>query len=144
MEDILNKTNPESNESSKNENVLKKKQKKDAVIKGQPRSGRFWKSERKKFSSVVKSKGLKSTLERRKAQKEKFQRIKEASDQLKAEKKEQEEARKQRRRENMQRQEENRKKSEVVQVVTNTKKLKRMKKKQLRFIEKRDTTVVQK
>lgn len=115
-----------------------------AVIKGQPKSGRFWKSEKKKFSSIIKTKGLKSSFERKEALREKLRKVKEASRERLAKKQEEAEQRKQRRRDNLKRQEENRKKSEIVQVITNTKKLKNMKRKQLRYIEKRDTTIVSK
>lgn len=115
-----------------------------AIPKGKPKSGRVWKSERKKFSSIVKTKGIRSSFEKKQALREQMKRIKELSNSIKQEKEAEKEAKKQRRRENLKRQEDNRKKSEVVQVITNTKKLKNIKKKQLRSIEKRDTTVVQK
>lgn len=114
------------------------------VPKGKPKSGRVWKSERKKFSSIIKTKGIRLSFEKKQALKEQLKHIKVLSNSIKQEKETQNEARKQRRRENLKRQEDNRKKAEVVQVITNTKKLKNIKKKQLRSIEKRDTTVVQK
>lgn len=114
------------------------------VIRGKPKSGRFWKSEKKKFSSVIKTKGIRNSLQKKQEFKEKMKHIKELSNNIKTAKAEENEKRKQRRRENLKKQEENRKKSEVVQIITNTKKLKHMKKKQLRSIEKRDTTVISK
>lgn len=68
-------------------------------------------------------------------------RVKQASRDLIAAKQEEKERKKQRRKENLKRQIENQRKSEVVQVISNTVKLKKMKKKQLRHIEKRDTNV---
>lgn len=114
------------------------------VPRGKPKSGKIWKSERKKFSSIIKTKGIRNSLERKQALREKLKNIKEMSNSIKAAKKEESELKKQRRRDNLKKQEENRLKSEVVQVITNTKKLKKIKKKHLRSIEKRDTTVVSK
>ncbi|KAL1501503.1 hypothetical protein ABEB36_006813 [Hypothenemus hampei] len=143
MEDILDNLKPTADDKKdskpKNKNVQD-----PGVIKGKPKSGRFWKSEKTKFSSIIKTKGLKSSFEKKQALREKLLRVKEASRERIAQKKQEVEERKQRRRENLKRQEENRQKAEIVQVITNTKKLKRMKKKQLRYIEKRDTTVVSK
>lgn len=68
-----------------------------------------------------------------------MKRTKELSKSLLEQFKEKELERKERRRENIKRAAENKQKSEIVQVITNTAKLKRMKKKQLRFIQKRDT-----
>ncbi|XP_056634545.1 coiled-coil domain-containing protein 86 isoform X1 [Diorhabda sublineata] len=114
------------------------------VPRGKPKSGRIWKSERKKFSSVIKTRGIKSSFEKKQELRQKLKQIKELSNAIKAEKEEEKEKKKERRRANLKRQEENRLKSEVVQVITNTKKLKKAKKKHLRNIEKRDTTVVSK
>lgn len=118
------------------------KKKSTPIVRGKPKSGKFWKGEKQRFSSVIKTRGLRSSLEKKQALKEKIKHIKELSNSIKAAKAEDNEKRKERRRENLKRQEENRKKSEVVQVITNTKKLKKMKKKHLRNVEKRDTTVV--
>lgn len=116
--------------------------KSELIPRGKPKSGKFWKKEKTKFSSIIKTRGIRSSFEKKQALREKLKHIKEASDAIKATRLEEKELKKQRRRENIKRQEENRKKSEVVQVITNTKKLKKIKKKHLRTIEKRDTTVV--
>jgi rRNA-processing protein CGR1 len=129
------------NEEKSSENLSKKSKmlEKEDIPRGKPKSGRFWKNEKKKFSSVIKTRGIRSSFEKKQALRQELKRIKEASRAALAEKEEQKEQKKQRRRDNLKRQEENRKKSEVVQVITNTKKIKNMKKKQLRYIEKRDT-----
>jgi rRNA-processing protein CGR1 len=129
------------NEEKSSENLSKKSKmlEKEDIPRGKPKSGRFWKNEKKKFSSVIKTRGIRSSFEKKQALRQELKRIKEASRAALAEKEEQKEQKKKTRRDNLKRQEENRKKSEVVQVITNTKKIKNMKKKQLRYIEKRDT-----
>ncbi|XP_049879321.1 coiled-coil domain-containing protein 86 [Pectinophora gossypiella] len=113
--------------------------KKPQALRGLPKSGRFWKSEKEKFSTINKTKGLKQDFQKKTALRLELKRTKEISKQLQEELKQKELERKERRRQNIKRTEENKKKSEVVQVITNTAKLKRMRKKQLRFIQKRDT-----
>ncbi|KAG5885361.1 hypothetical protein JTB14_035165 [Gonioctena quinquepunctata] len=113
-----------------------------SIPKGKPKSGRVWKTERKKFSSVIKTRGIRNSFEKKELLRQKLKHVKELSNSIKAAKEEEKEKKKERRRENLKRQEENRKKSEIVQVITNTKKLKNIKKKHIRTIEKRDTTVV--
>ncbi|KAJ8271745.1 hypothetical protein COCON_G00106040 [Conger conger] len=90
---------------------------------GKPKSGRIWKDRNKhRFSALLRGKTLRSSWETK----------------MEA-KREKELEKRKRREETLKRREENERKAEVVQVIRNTTKIKRMKKKQLRKIEKRDT-----
>ena len=109
---------------------------------GNKKSGRFWKSDRDRFRSVVKSKGLKESAQKRIAQKQELLRVKEYEKSLKEDVKRLREEKKQRTEENKKKREENAKKNEIVQVIKNPAKIKRMKKKQLRMLAKRDVTKV--
>ncbi|EFO23913.2 hypothetical protein LOAG_04573 [Loa loa] len=114
-----------------------------AVLR-KPKSGRWWKSIRKERSSaVVKVKPLKSSWERKMRVKAELENVKkmqqEVRNKLAAKKAAKIEARK----EHERRQKENERKAEIVQIIKNTEKLKKTKKKLLRRIEKRDTTEVQ-
>ncbi|KAF7994683.1 hypothetical protein HCN44_004155 [Aphidius gifuensis] len=109
------------------------------IVQGKPKSGRIWKEPRKRFSSIIKTKGIRSSFQSKEKLRQDLKRVKEASRAIIEEKKAEKEAKKQRRVENLKRAEENARKSEVVQVIKNTSKIKRMKKKQLRKLEKRDT-----
>uniref|UniRef100_A0A6P7FHS5 Coiled-coil domain-containing protein 86 n=1 Tax=Diabrotica virgifera virgifera TaxID=50390 RepID=A0A6P7FHS5_DIAVI len=143
---VANAETPAVNTNDSNAKTTKARSgsKPEAIPRGKPKSGRIWKSERKKFSTVIKTKGIKNSFERKEALRQKLKHVKELTNSIKAAKQEEKEKRKERRRANLKKQEENRLKSEVVQVITNTKKLKKTKKKHLRNIEKRDTTVVSK
>ncbi|XP_034044706.1 coiled-coil domain-containing protein 86 [Thalassophryne amazonica] len=113
---------------------------------GKPKSGRVWKNRNKqRFSAVVRDKSLCSSWEKKMAAKREKELVKKYALQLKEEQARKEEEKKKRREDNLKRRAENERKAEIVQVIRNTAKIKRMKKKQLRKIEKRDTlTVVQK
>ncbi|XP_023014811.1 coiled-coil domain-containing protein 86 [Leptinotarsa decemlineata] len=113
-----------------------------SIPKGKPKSGRIWKGEKKKFSTIIKTRSVHDSFERKEKLRQKLKHVKELSNAIKSAKADEKEKKKERRRANLKRQEENRKKSEVVQVITNTRKLKKIKKKHLRTIEMRDTTVV--
>ncbi|XP_035447813.2 coiled-coil domain-containing protein 86 [Spodoptera frugiperda] len=126
-------------EISDTENEKDKKSSKLEPVRGLPKSGRFWKSKKEKFSKINKTKGLRNSFEKKQALRVQMQKTKEQSKQLLEEFKQKQLERKERRRQNIERAAENKRKSEIVQVITNTAKLKRMRKKQLRFIEKRDT-----
>lgn len=107
---------------------------------GKPKSGRVWKERNKqRFSAVVRDKQLCTSWEKKMRAKKEKQLIKQYSLQLKEEKAKEKEDKRKRREENLKRRAENERKAEIVQVIRNTAKIKRMKKKQLRKIEKRDT-----
>ncbi|XP_068623771.1 coiled-coil domain-containing protein 86 [Battus philenor] len=127
------------NDTSLTEEQPVKKNNSKEVIRGKPKSGRFWKSTKERFSSVNKTKGLKADFQKKTALRLELKRTKDLSKSILEQIKEKEIQRRERRRENIKRAAENKQKSEIVQVITNTAKLKRMKKKQLRFIQKRDT-----
>ncbi|XP_058462706.1 coiled-coil domain-containing protein 86 [Malaya genurostris] len=107
------------------------------IPRGMPKSGRIWKNQKEKFSTVKKSIRGKATAKHL-AYREEMKQIKELSRSIKEERKQQNEEKKQRQIENKRRRLENERKSEIVQIIKNPAKLKRMRKKQLRQIEKRD------
>lgn len=76
------------------------------------------------------------------AYREEIKQIKALSRSIKEERKQQETEKAQRREENKTRRLENERKSEIVQIIKNPAKLKRMRKKQLRQIEKRDISKI--
>ncbi|XP_055625305.1 coiled-coil domain-containing protein 86 [Toxorhynchites rutilus septentrionalis] len=107
------------------------------IPRGKPKSGRIWKTSKERFATVkksVKGKPIKKHL----AYREEIKQIKNLSRSIKEERKIQNEEKKQRSEENKRRRLENERKSEIVQIIKNPAKLKRMRKKQLRQIEKRD------
>lgn len=146
MEDILGEKDTVEDAEVKKPNEKSKKKTSylmPEIPKGKPKSGRIWKEQKTRFSSLVKTRGLHLSLKKKQKLREELKHVKEMSREIKAQKAADKEAKKERRRENIRRTEENRKKSEVVHVITNTAKLKKLKKKQLRMIEKRDTVNVQ-
>ncbi|XP_071360957.1 coiled-coil domain-containing protein 86 [Trachinotus anak] len=111
-----------------------------AIPLGKPKSGRVWKDRSKqRFSALVRDKPLCSSWEKKMQAKREKELVKRYSLQLKEEQAKQKEEKRKRREDNLKRRAENERKAEIVQVIRNTTKIKRMKKKQLRKIEKRDT-----
>ncbi|KAE8741125.1 hypothetical protein FOCC_FOCC013383 [Frankliniella occidentalis] len=94
-----------------------------------------------RFSSVVATRGLKRiTWDQKEKLRHELKHAKQLSRTLKEERSRVKQETRERRQENLKRREENARKSEIVTVIKNTSKLKRLKKKQLRSIEKRDTS----
>ncbi|XP_043286505.1 coiled-coil domain-containing protein 86 [Venturia canescens] len=139
MEALLNRAKSPVTSSTETPEKAAKIVKEPEVPRGKPKSGRIWKEKKQRFNSIIKTRGIRLSFEKKQKLREDLKRVKEQSRAIIEERKAQKEAKKQRRIENLKRAEENRKKSEVVQVIKNTAKIKRMKKKQLRLLEKRDT-----
>ncbi|KAL6731978.1 hypothetical protein Aduo_002790 [Ancylostoma duodenale] len=110
-------------------------------VRGMPKSGRWWKDPHTaRHSAVIKVKPLKSSWEKKMADKAKQKQAQLIQQEIR-ERKQQEKLEKiERKKEQEKRRLENERKGEVVQVIKNTTKLRKAKKKQLRLIEKRDTS----
>lgn len=106
-----------------------------APVRGICCSGRFWKTRKEKFKSI---RTIRKSTDVHKKFREEIKRVKELSKSIKEEKKQEKVLKKQRREENAQRRKVNELKSQTVQVIKNNAKLKRIKKKHLRQIQKRD------
>ncbi|XP_059487253.1 coiled-coil domain-containing protein 86 [Neocloeon triangulifer] len=142
LEDIVGKVQQTSTANKPTVKLQKTVKPESLIPRGKPKSGKFWKDVKKRASSLITTRGLKiaNSFEKKEKLRAELKHSKELSRSRLDERKKQIEAKKERRRENLKRQEENRKKSEIVQVIRNPAKIKRMRKKQLRMIEKRDTT----
>lgn len=139
--------NAEKAKKAKKRTHSESSEKKSNVVPlGKPKSGRVWKDRKKqRFSALLRDKPLCTSWEKKMEAKREKQQVKLYHQQLKDEQAREKEEKKKRRAEHLKRRAENEKKAEIVQVIRNTAKIKRMKKKQLRKIEKRDTlSMVQK
>ncbi|GAV03459.1 hypothetical protein RvY_13879 [Ramazzottius varieornatus] len=105
--------------------------------KGRPKSGRIWKVNHQRFSSVVKVQPLRTTWATKMKAKTERKLTKAHEKEMSEEKKKEKEDARKRIEERKKRQEENTRRAEIVQPIKNTAKIKRMKRKQLRSIEKR-------
>lgn len=129
-----NAANAAPNASALNSRAITAEQK---PIRGKPKSGRIWKSDKERFASIKKSiRGKRPSQQI--AYRNEIKEIKQLSQSIKDAKRRENEEKRLRREENKRRRLENAQKSEIVQIIKNPAKLKRMRKKQLRMIEKRD------
>merc|ERR1719350_1992261 len=112
------------------------------IPRQKPKSGKFWKAGREQFRQIKKDKGKRFTFEQRMKNKEEKMKNKELADLLMNRKKMKKEEARKKIEENKAKKAENEKKSEQFQVIKNPAKIKRMKKKQLRMLEKRDLVTV--
>ncbi|CAF0853166.1 unnamed protein product [Didymodactylos carnosus] len=125
-------------------NFKKEKEQLHAIPRGKPKGGRTWKLQKGRFSAISRPKSLKMSYDERiklktglnhtrSIEKEMWKAVNEKRDNLRK-----------RQKENKERRLENERKGEIVQVIKNPAKIKRMKKKQLKSIQKRDLDKVNK
>jgi rRNA-processing protein CGR1 len=131
-------TNAGSAKSFKYKMLLKA----EIIPRQKPKSGKFWKAGRSQFNAIKKDRGPRLTFEQRLKRKEDAEKAKGLAEMMTNKKMQ----RKQQLRENIEankkKKEENEKRAEVYQVIKNPAKIKRMKKKQLKLLAKRDTVEV--
>jgi len=108
------------------------------IPRQKPKSGKFWKEERSAFRSLKKDKGQRLTFDQRLAMKEEKVRNRDLAKTLLEQKNLKKEEMRKKIEENKTKKLENERKAEQFQVIKNPAKIKRMKKKQLRQLEKRD------
>jgi len=108
------------------------------IPRQKPKSGKFWKEERSAFRSLKKDKGQRLTFDQRLAMKEEKVRNRDLAKTLLEQKNLKKEEMRKKIEENKAKKLENERKAEQFQVIKNPAKIKRMKKKQLRQLEKRD------
>jgi len=120
------------------DNIIVSKQ----IPRQKPKSGKFWKEGRQQFRQIKRDKGKKFTFEQRMKNKEEKMKNKELAELLLSRKAMKKEELRKKIEENKARKMENEKKSEQFQIIKNPAKIKRMKKKQLRMLEKRDIVTV--
>uniref|UniRef100_A0A1L8DXB7 Coiled-coil domain-containing protein 86 n=1 Tax=Nyssomyia neivai TaxID=330878 RepID=A0A1L8DXB7_9DIPT len=132
---------PDAKVEEQSEKKVGGKKKTDSLPRGVPKSGRVWKTQKQKFSTIKKSLN-RGSFEKKEQLRQEMKQVKELSRSIKEQKKNEKEQQKLRREENERRKLENQQKSEIVQIIKNPAKLKRIRKKQLRMIEKRDLSKV--
>eukprot|EP01134_Creolimax_fragrantissima_P007114 CFRG7114T1 len=104
---------------------------------GRPKSGRIWKQKKQRFSSIKNQRALRTTFEEKLAKRAERKSLKEYEGELAEKEAAKKAAKKAEREARAERILEKARKAEVVQVISNTRKIKKMSKRQLRALETR-------
>jgi len=142
-EDISKKSVVKGKENLPLPKVLEKMIVSKQIPRQKPKSGKFWKEGRQQFRQIKRDRGQRFTFEQRLKMKEEKIKNKELAALLLNRKNIKKEEMRKKIEDNKNKKSENEKKSEHFQVIKNPSKIKRMKKKQLRMLEKRDLLAAQ-